>query len=250
MISKCSICNGREVVLVESKPYEVWKQCECVKEEIERRKFSKLKNFSDMPENLKELKIKDFRIDVYESPKNKDLATKAKHLIINYIKKYESVKTQATGLYLYSGIKGSGKTRLVVGLGNALVDVYKERVKFCTTIKLLEEIKSTYGDSEIKTTDLLEAIKTVPVLILDDIGTEKPSSWVNEMFYDIVNQRMLNNLITIYTSNCKIGELQHDDRIKSRIAGTVLEIQCPEQDIRVKLAQEKNKELENFLLSE
>lgn len=243
----CEVCKDIGFTISQNDDgYAMATQCKCI---IEKARLNKLKNlvsFAEMPEQLKYLKIKDYDTEIYTLEKDRLLALKCKTITINFIKNYEEIKKQKTGLYFYSGKKGSGKTRLAIGIGNALIERYGEMVKFCTTTKLIEEIKASFNNKAY--TEYLEAVKTVPVLILDDIGTEKLTDWVNETFYSVINDRMLNGLITIYTSNCTIDELKHDERIKSRIEGTVYPIQCPEEDIRVKLKKSQNVDFEKLLL--
>lgn len=197
-----------------------------------------------MPEELKDVKLGDFDTSLYDA-QNTHLAKASKKAAIAYVKKFEKFKETATGLYLYSDVKGSGKTRLAIGIGNALISEYDERVKYSSTTRLINEMKETFNTGG--SSEYLNAVSTVPVLILDDIGAESVTNWVSDLFYDIINQRMLKKLITIYTSNCRIEDLKHDERTRSRIEGTVMQVQCPEQDIRVKLKREQNKGLEALL---
>ena len=97
--------------------------------------------FAEMPLELKDLKLNDYKIDIYQSKEDKELAMKAKRLSVRYISNYKVIREKNTGLYFYSDTKGSGKTRLAVAIGNALISQYKEKVKFTTTIKLLQEIR-------------------------------------------------------------------------------------------------------------
>lgn len=221
-------------------------KCECFEERVMNSK----KAFAEMPEQLKEFRISDYQINIYDNANDKELARNAKKACYGYVKNFDKFNDLAKGLYLYSYTKGSGKTRLAVAIGNALINQYKCRVKFTTTTRLIEEIKCTFQakqSAEYTLSEYMTAIKSVDVLILDDIGTEKLTDWVNETFYEIINQRMLSKKITVYTSNCTVEELKHDDRIKSRIDGMVYKVKCPEQDIRKKLNDIQNVDIEKLL---
>jgi len=116
-------------------------------------------------------------------------------------------------------------------------------VEFVNTINLLNEIKGSYQQgSEVSSSELLRMIKSIDVLILDDIGTEKPTNWVNEIFYSILNDRMTAKKITIFTSNCNIEELKHDERVSNRIEKMAMPILFPEESIRKSIAQKENVE--------
>lgn len=226
---------------------DIAKPCECRAKAILDSKLS----FAEMPKQLSDLTINDFKVDIYRSEKNRKIAAKAKLAAANYVKAYELMQENHKGLYLYSNTKGSGKTRAAVSIGNALIKLYGVRLKFTTSTALLEEIKSTFNGERTSegftNSQYMQAIKSVEVLILDDIGTEKQTGWTNETLYEIINQRMLANLITIYTSNCAPSDLKHDDRIKSRITGMIYPVCFPEEDIRNKLNSDNNIEIEKIL---
>lgn len=246
---ECGVCEDVGFTFSENERGNlIAHQCKCITEKARASKYKKLHAFAEMPEQLKHMKVKDYLTDIYTSEENRLLASKAKKIAINFTLSYDSMKETQTGLYFYSETKGSGKTRLAIGIGNALMERYGETVKFCTTTTLIQEIKATFNSKENTHSAYLEAVKNVPVLILDDIGTEKLTEWVNETFYAIINDRMLNKLITIYTSNCTIDELNHDSRIKSRIQGTTYPVKCPEEDIRVRLKKNVNNDIESLLL--
>jgi DNA replication protein DnaC len=67
---------------------------------------------------------------------------------------------------------------------------------------LLRVIRSTY-DPSIRTTELevLRPVMTAELLVLDDLGAEKTSEWVEETMNLIVNTRYNERRATIFTSN-------------------------------------------------
>lgn len=219
------------------------KNCEC----LGRQFLIKKLKCANIPKEFENVKVADFKPDLYEQ--NKEIAKNAKGAVKNYILGYPKYKAAGKGIYLYSKTKGSGKTMLSIALGNALINMHQENVKFITTIDLLNEIKKTYSkDSEVKESELLNIINSVDVLILDDIGTEKQSEWVTEILYSIFNTRLTKMLVTIFTSNVHISELKHDERIVSRIEKLAVPIQMPEESIRRKLAKTENMTMMNELL--
>ncbi len=108
------------------------------------------------------------------------------------------------GLYL-SGSFGSGKTYLIAALFNELAkkDVSSALVYYP---ELLRSLKSSFGtDYEEKFT----FIKTVPLLLLDDIGAESTTSWSrDEVLGPILQYRMEEELPTFFTSNLTLKELE------------------------------------------
>jgi DNA replication protein DnaC len=83
---------------------------------------------------------------------------------------------------------------------------------------LLEDIRRSYDAPDA----LPENLTNAPLLVLDDIGAEKPSEWVEERLYCIVNERYENALPVIVTSNLTPAQL--GDRVGARITSRLVEM--------------------------
>jgi DNA replication protein DnaC len=105
------------------------------------------------------------------------------------------------GLFL-EGQPGVGKTHLAVAVLKAVIEASGARGLFYDTRDLLRVIRSTY-DPSIRTTELevLSPVMTADLLVLDDLGAEKTSEWVEETMNLIVNTRYNERKLTIFTSN-------------------------------------------------
>jgi DNA replication protein DnaC len=249
MTSKCPYgeCDGSGITWLQNiKTLETKaRYCKCRKEMIQAKRIE----FANIPDEFKNLTVRSFSTDIYTSKESQSRAIAAKKITVNYIKKFKEFEEKAKGLYYYSKTKGSGKTRLALSLGNALLNSEHRQVRFITTLSLLQEIKSTYNqESQYTESQLVEAISNVHILIIDDIGVEKPTKWVNEILYSIFDTRMKYNRITIFTSNCAMEDLQHDDRLKSRIFKMAIPVKMPEEDIRIQQSKQENEQLQNILL--
>lgn len=110
------------------------------------------------------------------------------------------------GLYLY-GSMGVGKSRFAGAIARELakceVDVLMVYVP-----DFIEEVKDAIGKKE-SVANKLDALRTVPVLILDDIGAESMSGWVRDEVIGPILQRRMERLPTIYTSNLTIKDLSN-----------------------------------------
>jgi DNA replication protein DnaC len=204
---------------------------------------------ASIPEEFTGLSIASFDVNLYQLPKSRARAAESKRIAINYVKEFRKVQEMGKGLYFYSAKAGSGKTRLAASVANALVKTHHARVKFITAKDLLGDIMNTYN-SEVKTTEseLIDAVRHVDVLIMDDIGVEKQTDWVEGILYAVFNSRMTSKKITIFTSNCTIEGLQHHERIRSRINRMVLPVWLPEEEVRKELARAENEQLQKLLL--
>ena len=101
-------------------------------------------------------------------------------------------KNQKNGLII-TGKSGVGKTHLATAILNQLTE--KDMlVLMGRLILLLDVIRDTFKDFSSKEKDIIELYSKVDVLIIDDLGTERISSWALEKLYTIIENRNENKL--------------------------------------------------------
>ena len=101
------------------------------------------------------------------------------------------------------GPPGIGKTHIaVVGAAAASSSRSSVRGLFYDVRDLLRVIRSTYNPV-VRTAemDILRPVMEAELLVLDDLGAEKPSEWVEETMNLIVNTRYNERRPTIFTTN-------------------------------------------------
>jgi len=131
--------------------------------------------------------------------------------------------------YLF-GPPGVGKTHLAVGILKKMVVVGKiARFKFVGIQDLLTDCRrASKGLDDENADDLIDkAIQFPGYLLLDDIGTEKVTDFVQEKLYRLVDGRYSSQTGMIITSNLNLAELSRrlGERIASRVgSGLVAEI--------------------------
>lgn len=118
---------------------------------------------------------------------------------------------------LLLGPYGVGKTWRVVALVQALLErsIREEwGMKLTTVPGFLAELREGYNSETRKGTEsyytIMQHYRTVRLLVLDDWGKEKPTEWVAEQFYELVNYRYNQRLPMFLTSNLTKNQLETD----------------------------------------
>jgi len=145
--------------------------------------------------------------------------------IRTFVDRVEQNVAEGRGLW-FAGDVGTGKTSLAM-----LVSLASERVGHSVAIypvtRLLAEIKDTYdSQSGGNYMRLFRRLCAVDLLQLDDLGAEKPTDWVREQLYSIVNERWQDQRSIVVTTNLTDPD-QLGDQIGARTVSRLLEI-CDE----------------------
>lgn len=217
---------------------EIAVPCKCREKAVMSRRL----RFADIPEAFRGMDLRSFRMDVYRKQESKKMVSDACKIIKTYLDDFESQKERGMGLYIWSRTKGSGKTRIAAGIANELMKNYA--VKFAVSLTILQEIKNTWRrDTEYSENQLLDALYTTDILVIDDFGVERPADWINDKMYQIINERYINQKVTIFTSNDPLDKLSYDDRITNRIKERTYQIAFPEESVRDHIAERMQEEI-------
>jgi DNA replication protein DnaC len=111
-------------------------------------------------------------------------------------------KRQGTGLLLI-GPCGSGKTHLAVAALLEIIDAAKPgRLLFSNFQDLIQEIQASFDSDEVpRKSEILRPLLETDLLVLDELGSQKPSMFVQDMLYYVINTRYNEERATIFTTN-------------------------------------------------
>lgn len=226
-------------------------KCECYDQLVKQREVNRILDLSNVPPIFHNATVASYRTEKYKKEESRQIAQIAKLAAVNYVNNFETMKKSGKGLYLYSHIKGSGKTRLASSIANALVKVHGVDLAFIKSADIISQVQNTFN-KESKTTraSVIDTFRKVELLIIDDLAIKEATVFEEGIFYDILDDRLENNKLTIFTSNVTIDELEMTypgGRVNKRVNKMAIQINLPEESIRDDEAESENAEFENIL---
>lgn len=113
---------------------------------------------------------------------------------------------ERNGLFI-TGSFGTGKTHLAAAIANQIINDGTP-VICMTMIDLLARIKQTFDRSDGATeAEVMKIYEDIPLLIIDDLGSEQPTEWGITKIFAIINARYEAYMPTIITTNYTVQEL-------------------------------------------
>ena len=213
-------------------------RCECLK----GTRFERFLANANIPRRYEHCELNNF--DNPFKNQSTDIARMAAEKFVD-----EYPMPQPFGL-LFMGPQGIGKTHLAVGIIKKLIREKSIPSLFCTFPELLKEIQDSWNPvSQSSEMTLLEPVLNVEVLVLDELGAQKPSDWVRDQVAYILNYRYNENKVTIITTNFldpatspakedrKIDSLSQriGERIRSRLFEMCKTIKMDGKDFRAEI---------------
>ena len=209
--------------------------CQCLKQLQRSLAYQALS--ADLP--LEKSTFDTFSLEFYQDDPR---ARRQMEAVLKLCQRYaERLRPNSPSL-LFKGKTGLGKTHLSLAIANKAIEkgmgvVYGSAQSFAVA---LEKERFDRADPD-GPGDTNAQLMGCDLLILDDLGTEFPSQYVNAALYNIVNTRMLAEKPTIISTNLSMKELEdrYSQRFASRIMGYYGTVEFLGSDVRVQLLKKR-----------
>ncbi len=198
--------------------------CECYKRALAEEYL----RASGMDGLFAECTFRKFDVTLFPEGSSREQMNK----LLEFSKKYVRTFSSASPSLLFSGTPGCGKTFLSICIGCGLIrqGVFVLYAPVQTMIADLEAATFRNGDPSLPPSEYLEA----ELLILDDLGTEFYSSFVEAKLYEILNTRIVKKKPTVISTNLTPSEREetYSARVNSRLNYSYMNLNFPSADLR------------------
>jgi DNA replication protein DnaC len=183
----CGKCQGTGWVLEDAGGSQVARRCVCFGDRVKQALIDQ----ANIPRRYLNCSLDNF--EVHNDSHRDDLKISRQ-----FVKNYPA---QDIGL-VFIGPCGVGKTHLAVAIIQELVRTKDAACIFYDFRDLIREIQSTFTpDSVLSESDILAPVFSSEVLVLDELGAKRPTAWVEETVFTIINHRYNHKKMTLFTTN-------------------------------------------------
>jgi DNA replication protein DnaC len=190
----CPMCGGTGFVIVEGNTVSGARPCECQA----KGRAERLKDRSQIPPLYHNASFENFVVPGPDNPIARRELTSVLLAVKAFVRDYPN--ETRPGLLLI-GEPGTGKTHLAVAALRQIIGKGFEGL-FCSYQALLNTIKAGYDP--VSNSSDREAYRTAldaPLLLLDDLGANRATDWVEDTINSIITYRCDNRKALIATSN-------------------------------------------------
>jgi DNA replication protein DnaC len=149
----------------------------------------------------------------------------------------EAFAQDPNGWLILAGASGCGKTHVAAAIANRCIERGVPAL-FVVVPDLLDHLRAAYRpDADTTYDELFEQVRSAPVLVLDDLGTQNATPWAEEKLFQIINHRFNARLPTVVTTNVALQKF--DERLRTRLGDPSLTQPHADPIARVHLLEER-----------
>ncbi|MCX7682774.1 MAG: ATP-binding protein [Anaerolineae bacterium] len=210
--AECPFCKGlgylRADVPIDHPDFGKLLPCSCRLAELTQRRAEALRSLSQLDA------LSHMTFDTFV-PEGRGLTPEQQANLRWAYQEAREFALKPEGWLVLKGGYGCGKTHLAAAIANYCVE-HGQPVLFVTVPDLLDYLRATFAPSSpARYSTRFEEIRTAPILILDDLGTESGTPWAQEKLFQIFNYRYNARLPTVITTNNELDEIPL--RLRSRL---------------------------------
>lgn len=128
-----------------------------------------------------------------------------------------SFSPESGTLVFYSSGFGCSKTHLAACIANHVLHELRRPVIFKKARELLLDIRRTFSNPDKSEADVLDQVLSAALLVLDDVGLDRPSEWVESTYWTVFDRRLECELPMVVTTNYAIDPDGDQDGLADRI---------------------------------
>ena len=96
---------------------------------------------------------------------------------------------QSLSLVFYSPGNGTGKTTLAACIINHILHELRYPVMFAKARDVMLDIRKTFSDRYETEAEILDKVSYIDLLLLDDVGMDRPSQWIKSTYWTLMDRR-------------------------------------------------------------
>ena len=198
--------------------------CHCQEEEVKRKEAErKAQELRDTISRNRSIGLTDPVMGEHTFERAEGYNPKEMNIARNYVEQWESMRKKSRGLLIWGDV-GTGKSYIADCIGNALLD-RGVSVLITNMTRLLNRLSELqYGDKN----GFIDSLNRFELLILDDLGAERETEYVQEHCFNIIDSRCRSGLPMIVTTNLYLKDMKAETNLgKRRIYDRILEHNIP-----------------------
>lgn len=206
----CPVCGKPKSAEIRGRIVPVMCECDTKKHELAERRRKQASFLNSLRSRWDEdgMCITGFQRHTFENDDSTGRSRQSMDVCRSYVGHWDEMRSSGMGMLLYGKI-GTGKSYAAHAIANALI---AKNVSVCVTTlpRMLDLISQRR--------DVVGRMRYYELLVIDDLGTERGTSYAEEQTYNIIDSRYVSGLPVIFTTNLDQADIKDStNRIYDRI---------------------------------